>query len=152
MIFAETSFIVAAYRQQANSELCDEWLESLPEENPISPLVVFEFENTLNLQVGLFRTDRTLGFPRQVADKAWQDFSSDLDARFWRRAALDFPLVLSKARELSLSHSEAGLHRAMDILHVATALHWGAKTFLTFDARQAKLAKAAGLKCPLRVR
>jgi predicted nucleic acid-binding protein len=34
----------------------------------------------------------------------------------------------------------------MDTLHVATALHLGAKEFLTFDARQSKLAAAEGLK------
>lgn len=152
MIFAETSFLVATYRLQDNSPEAAGVFQNLPEGTPISPLVVFEFENTLKLQVGLFRTNRTVGFSRQTADKALEDFSSDLDAGFWRVAALDFPLVLSKARELSQAHSEAGLHRAMDILHVATALHWGAKTFLTFDARQARLAKAAGLKCPLKVR
>jgi predicted nucleic acid-binding protein len=31
-------------------------------------------------------------------------------------------------------------------LHVALALEAGAKTFLSFDQRQRKLAKAAGLK------
>jgi hypothetical protein len=31
-------------------------------------------------------------------------------------------------------------------LHVALALESGAKIFLSFDARQRKLAKAAGLK------
>ena len=33
-----------------------------------------------------------------------------------------------------------------DLLHVALALTLGATEFLTFDARQATLAKAAGLK------
>ncbi len=39
-------------------------------------------------------------------------------------------------------------HHAFDVLHVATALHLGAKVFLTFDANQ-KLAEAEGLKVPL---
>jgi predicted nucleic acid-binding protein len=34
----------------------------------------------------------------------------------------------------------------MDILHVATALHLGAKTILTFDVRQKTLAESVGLK------
>jgi hypothetical protein len=34
---------------------------------------------------------------------------------------------------------------ALDILHVACALILRADTFLTFDKRQAKLARAAGL-------
>ena len=34
-------------------------------------------------------------------------------------------------------------------LHVATALHLGAKEFLTFDGNQKKLAEAEGLVVPL---
>jgi len=151
MIFAETSFIVASYREQANSEFADEWLAELPDASPISPLVVLEFENTLKLQVGLFRTNRQLGFPKRIAEQALEDFRSDLEAGFWRLSVLDFPLVLDQARELSSRFTEDSLTRTMDILHVATALQWGAKTFLTFDVRQLKLAKAAGFKCPLKV-
>jgi len=58
MIFAETSFLVASYREQENSPLADEWVGGLPQGSPLSPLVVFEFENTLQLQVGLFHTLR----------------------------------------------------------------------------------------------
>lgn len=34
----------------------------------------------------------------------------------------------------------------MDLLHVGSAQSLGLKEFLTFDARQAQLAKAAGFK------
>jgi hypothetical protein len=36
--------------------------------------------------------------------------------------------------------------RSFDLLHVGMAVALGATEFLTFDARQAALAKAAGLK------
>ena len=36
-----------------------------------------------------------------------------------------------------------------DVLHIATALHLGAREFLTFDRNQKKLAEAEGLKVPL---
>ena len=38
--------------------------------------------------------------------------------------------------------------RSFDILHVAAAIHLGAKEFLTFDANQRKLAEAEGFKVP----
>jgi predicted nucleic acid-binding protein len=152
MIFAETSFLVASYREQENSPLADEWVGGLPQGSPLSPLVVFEFENTLQLQVGLFHTNRARGFPKHIADQAFADFRSDLDAGFWRMAPLDFPLVLAEAGKLSRAHTAECLLRAMDVLHVASARHLGAKTFLTFDSRQARLAKAAGMKCPLKVK
>jgi predicted nucleic acid-binding protein len=39
-----------------------------------------------------------------------------------------------------------GGHRSLDVLHVATALHLGAREFLTFDTNQRKLAAAEKLK------
>ena len=38
--------------------------------------------------------------------------------------------------------------RSLDVLHVSHAVVLGVKEFLTFDIRQAALAKAAGLKVP----
>ena len=50
------------------------------------------------------------------------------------------------AERLSARHTGAHGHRAFDVLHVATALHLGAREFLTFDANQRKLAAAEKLK------
>ena len=47
---------------------------------------------------------------------------------------------------LAATHTETLGVRSFDILHVGLALALGATEFLTFDARQASLAKAAGLK------
>lgn len=151
-IFAETSFLFAIYRFQNNSVAAAEIFALLPHGSPLSPLVIFEFENSLRLQVGLFQVDRSKGFPERIAEKARADFHSDLDAGFWKVAPLDWPQVLAEAEKLSSRHTAAGSHRAMDLLHVATARHLGSKTFLTFDERQSKLAKNAGLKTPLPVR
>lgn len=38
----------------------------------------------------------------------------------------------------------------IDILHIATAVHLGAKTFLTFDANQKLLAETEGLEVPIK--
>jgi predicted nucleic acid-binding protein len=36
--------------------------------------------------------------------------------------------------------------RALDVLHVASALTLGCKRFVTYDARQARLGRAVGLR------
>ena len=59
-----------------------------------------------------------------------------------------WPQVHAAAERLSELHTESNGHRAMDILHVATALETGATEFLTFDGNQKKLAKAEGLTVP----
>jgi predicted nucleic acid-binding protein len=54
--------------------------------------------------------------------------------------------VLRRADELSEAHATKQGQRTIDLLHVASALESGAKTFLSFDRRQRRLAQAAGLK------
>lgn len=150
-IFAETSFLFSLYCEQEHSAEATAFAETLISDIPISALVKFEFENGLNFQAGRFRRDRNQGIaPRQKA-AAGQAFQDDLEAGFWRVGPVDFPEILILAEDLSERLTEENLNRAMDVLHVATALHWGAKTFLSFDARQAKLAKAAGMKAPLKL-
>jgi predicted nucleic acid-binding protein len=61
-------------------------------------------------------------------------------------ATADWLDVHRLAEILSKKHTIANGHRSMDVLHVATALHLGAKEFLTFDANQRKLAVAEKLK------
>lgn len=55
-------------------------------------------------------------------------------------------LVLGEAKRLSSAYTLAGGHRSFDLLHVAAAAHQAAGTFLSFDANQRTLAKAAGLR------
>src|SRR5262249_4332827 len=63
-------------------------------------------------------------------------------------ASPPLPEVLIEAERLSALHSEALGTRTLDILHVAAALVLGLTAFLTFDTRQAALARALGLNVP----
>jgi predicted nucleic acid-binding protein len=54
--------------------------------------------------------------------------------------------VEEKANELSDNYSANLGCRTLDIIHVAAAILIGAREFVTFDARQAEMAKQAGLK------
>jgi len=54
--------------------------------------------------------------------------------------------VLRRADELSEMYSTRHGQRTIDLLHVAIALEARANIFLSFDQRQRKLARAAGLR------
>jgi predicted nucleic acid-binding protein len=54
--------------------------------------------------------------------------------------------VHSIAEQLSSRYTATGGHRALDILHLATAIHLKALQFLTFDKNQSALTKATGLE------
>ena len=55
--------------------------------------------------------------------------------------------VYRKAEELSGKHAASTGCRSLDILHVAGAVVLGARDFLTFDARQGKLARKLDCGC-----
>lgn len=54
--------------------------------------------------------------------------------------------TLNHASELARKYSRTLGTRSLDVLHVASALELGYRTFITFDTRQQNLAKAVGLK------
>ena len=60
--------------------------------------------------------------------------------------ALNWPEILREAERLGETHLTATGARSGDLVHVASAVVLEARLFLTFDARQAKLARRAGLK------
>src|SRR5262249_20901072 len=81
-----------------------------------------------------------------LAGTAIADFQADVrDGRLavvdvlWRR-------TLDLAAELSAQHTAALGTRSLDVLHVATALTLEVKRFVSYDDRQAKMAKTVGLR------
>ena len=67
-------------------------------------------------------------------------------ARNWLLAVdLDLTQAFAQARSLAAQHTERLGCRAFDVLHVACAVSLGTERFLTADAIQGSLARAAGL-------
>src|SRR5262249_31370797 len=66
-----------------------------------------------------------------------------------RQAGLDMDAATERARQLSAAHTDRLGARAIDLLHVGCALLLQSELFLTFDQRQAGLAKAECLRVTL---
>lgn len=147
--FAETSFLCALYREQGNSRDADRLIKREAGPVAVSSLVIFEFRQSARLQAFLFSRDRSQGFSKTEALRMLEALQANIRAGCFKIAPVeDWAAVFSIAEELSAQHTIEGGHRSFDVLHVATALHLKAGRFLTFDARQAALAKAAGLEAP----
>jgi len=146
--FPETSFLCAIYREQDNSSQADRLRENIPDPLPVSVLVLFEFRQSVRLQMRLHRNNRNLGFGAREGQAMLRDLQSDLSSGILSVLPADWAGVFSLAEMLSAKHTENGGHRFADILHVATALQIGVATFLTFDANQRALAEAEGLAVP----
>jgi predicted nucleic acid-binding protein len=105
----------------------------------LSPFHQYELPNAIRLSV--FRGLRDAA----AAEAILAAFQTDLDDGRFELPTCNLAVVLSEAQRLSSSYTMSGGYRAFDILHVAVALHFGTREFLTFDARQSKLAFSVGL-------
>lgn len=145
--FADTSLLCALYREQDNSREADRLMQRESAPVHVSSLVLFEFRQSVRLQAFRFSKDRTQGFSKTEAHRMLETLQANIVAgRLMIPPIEDWAKVHSIAEEISAQHTMQGGHRSSDVLHVATALHLKAGEFFTFDARQAALAKAAGLK------
>jgi predicted nucleic acid-binding protein len=137
-IYADTSFLVSVYVEDRHSAIADRLLISAPR-IALTPLHLAEWAHAVSQQV--FRREMSSG----EAERVHQEFEKDLNSGLWTPVVMPeraFELCADLARRYG---PKLGI-RTLDSLHVACALELNAKQFWTFDERQAKLAKAEGLK------
>lgn len=137
-IYVDSSFLVSVYLPDSHTLTSLGRLSRKPR-IWVTPFHEAELVHAILQQV--FRGS----IPPDRGNKAIRDFRMDCDVRLWEIA--DFP-GNSYISAISLAESyvaRLGM-RTLDSLHVAAALELKAERFWTFDERQAKLAKAAGLK------
>ena len=147
--FPDTSFLCALYRTQMNSTRADHFMAGLNGTLGVSSLLLLEFRQSVRLQICWHRNDRTKGFPQTEGQQMLNDLQIDLNAGLLTTIPVDWAAVHQRAEALSSAHTLASGHRLADILHVATARHFGVTEFLTFDGNQKKLAEAEGLVVPV---
>jgi predicted nucleic acid-binding protein len=116
------------------------WRRRLRGALPITRYGYAELVNAIALAA--FRGDVT----REIAEGATADLDTDLGAGRLRLADLAWRRALDAAAQLSRRHTPALGTRSLDVLHVACALTLEMGVFITYDARQAKLATAVGLR------
>ena len=138
--YADTSFLVAAYSPEAESQKALTWIQHASVPLLFTPLHRQELRNAIRLRV--FRQQIT----SQQRGVAFEEIQSDLEEGILVHTALPWTDVLREAEALGAGHTETLGTRSADVLHVAAASVLRSTDFLTFDAKQGNLAKAAGLK------
>lgn len=147
--YPDTSFLCALYRLQVNSPQAAAYFAALDGPLEVTSLLLYEFRQSVRFQMRLQSKDAKKGFAKGDGAKMLSDLKSDLiDGAVVVRPA-PWAQIHAAAERLSERHTETHGHRAMDILHVATALELGATHFLTFDTNQKNLAEAEGLIVPV---
>ena len=138
--YADSSFIVSLFRKDDNQVAANEFMAKSTPVLGFSPLNRIELRNAL-------RNAQSFGeITEQERRAAFRQIESDLREGIFVHLAVDWTLAFRRADELSEKYAADYGQRTIDLLHVAIALECGAKTFLSFDNRQRKLARAAGLR------
>ncbi len=137
-VYADTSFFVSLYLTDRHTTEAERRLASRPT-LWMTPLHVAEWTHAVEQHV--FR--KTIS--RSEADLFLQRFNDHRAHGLWREAALPERAFEVCAQLGQRFGAQLGV-RTLDSLQVAAALELKAERFWTFDQRQEKLAKAAGLK------
>jgi PIN domain len=147
--YPDTSFLCALYRPQLNSPRAAKHAAGMPEPLHVSSPLLFEFRQSTRWQSWLHTKDASKGFDRPSAQKALAKLQSNIASGIVVVAAVDWVDLIGIGERLSAQYTWTEGYRGFDVLHVATALHLGAREFLTFDFRQKELAEAEGLVVPV---
>ena len=139
MIYLDTSALVKLYVLEAGSEFVQSCLSEQDDPLPIWELQEAELANALHLKV--FRNEWT----EAEADLQIEHFHSRKQRGLYVFPEIDRVELIREFHRLSLETPRTGC-RTMDILHVACALQIPSCRFLSFDGRQGKLARMAGLE------
>jgi predicted nucleic acid-binding protein len=137
-IYADTSFVVSLYLPDRHASEVERrmalrprlWLTPLHNAEWIHAMERHVFQKYLS---------------RREAQQIYSDFERDRAIGVW----VEVPLpdsVFDVCGELARRYAARLGNRTLDTLHVASALELKAERFWTLDERQAKLARAAGLK------
>lgn len=144
--YPDTSFLCAFYLKQSNSPAAAAHAATMKEPLHVTALLVYEFRQSLRFQVWRRAANPREGIALPDAQAALNQFETDLASGVAALAPCGFHDVFRRAEALSARHTISSGQRSFDLLHVATALHLGAREFLTFDLNQRRLAAAEKLK------
>ncbi len=137
-IYADTSFFVSLYLSDQHTTEAERRVAARPA-LWLTPLHVVEWTHAIEQHV--FRKLVS----RSEADRLLRRFHQHRTQGLWME--VDLPgLAFEVCAQLARRHLGQLGGRTLNTLHVASALELKAQQFWTFDERQAKLARAEGLK------
>ena len=142
---ADTSFLCALYRQQANSEQAIATLEEIGAPIVVSCLLAYELRQAVRFQVFLRSRDAKKGYSETEGLMMLAQFENDFESGVVIECGENWMNVAAEVERLSERHTMKRGSRSFDLLHIATAIHWQATAFLSFDALQREMAAEEGL-------
>jgi predicted nucleic acid-binding protein len=138
-VYPDSSFLFSLVAKDKHTPRASQYMLRSATSLVFTPLHRIELRNALRNAAG--RKEIT----HEECRTAFTLIEEDLAEKFLVHTAVEWTNIFRRADSLDEMASETG-QRTIDLIHVAMALECEAKTFLSFDNRQRKLAKASGLK------
>jgi predicted nucleic acid-binding protein len=138
--YLDSSALIKLYVPEGDSAEVVRYVLKRRESLPLSLLHELELKNALRVKA--FRKEAS----RKSVNAALKHLCADIALGIFVRPPLDWPEVFEVAEALSQRFAATVGCRSLDLLHVASAMILKVRGFLTFDQRQAILARKAGLK------
>jgi predicted nucleic acid-binding protein len=140
LTYADSSFVVSLYlTTEGTSAQARKEVKRASKPILLSPLSLLEIRNALNF--GINRGEITC----DQRDAVITEIDAQIEKGFFRMVDASQSSIYAKAQELSNKPTPTTATRSLDLMHLAAALLSGARTFLTFDKRQAKAASVEGI-------
>jgi len=139
IVYADTSFLFSLYVPDANSSSAAATMKRIKPPLLATDFAEFELTNALNWPI--FRKELRASEEQAVL----LSFSKDVHAGVIRVVPIS-AATFAHARRIARTQTRLLGTRALDVLHVASALVLRADSFCTFDKNQARLAAALGLR------
>jgi predicted nucleic acid-binding protein len=139
-LYYDTGLLLKLYTHERDSEAVRKFVVRRREALVFTPLHHSECVSALRLKCfrGEAREEEVAG--------ALRDIESDFAAGVLCKVPMDWDAAWLRCLILSDAHAASTGCRTLDSLHVACALLLGADQLVTADARQANLARKAGLR------
>ncbi len=139
-IYVDPSALVKLYVHEPQSAAMSAWRTRTKGALPVTQQGQLEIVNAIGLAA--FRHAIT---SRAMAD-ALSSFEEDVTEGRYLHADVLWRATVERSIKLSRRYTPSLGCRSLDVLHIATALELGLPLFVTFDERQGRLARAAGLR------
>jgi predicted nucleic acid-binding protein len=143
--YPDTSFLCGLYVPQSTSSAAIAHYQRMKEPLHVSSLLLYEFRQSVRFQIFRHSRDASQGYSRKTGLAALAQLQANLDAGALVLVPVEWADVIATAERISGQHTTSSGHRAVDVLHVATALHLQARELLSFDLNQRTLAGTEGL-------
>lgn len=141
-VYADTGFLVSLHNVDSNTASARARMRRAGAPMPWTWLHEVEFRNAIRLQA--FRGQ----IKEEEVDEILHKQALGLENGVYFPVSPALAEVTRHVEKLGAAHTTIIGTRTLDILHVAQAVVLKAQEFLSFDKRQASLAKAAGLTVP----